>query len=200
MSLQLCAVAFCDKGDLDLFNFHFLHTLSIRVTLDGRPREVTCANTGLSSMLPTVTQSLRHLKLAMNMSKNSRLLFAVPPFANNLSLSLLMLEGEYGLQDVEHMLRLFPSLQELGVCAIVSKPTFFVPDLIDWYRSAATNHSLKPLNSLLRVLSAHGQRYFTGVGDLVCVSKTKRLMAPELNPYRGMLVDFVCRLPVLEAL
>ncbi|KAJ2689640.1 hypothetical protein IWW39_001346 [Coemansia spiralis] len=198
MSLQLCAVAFCDKGDLDLFNFHFLHTLSIRVTLDDRPRKVTCANTGLSSTLPTVTQSLRHLKLAMNTSKNSRLLFAAPPFAN--SLSSLMLEGEYGLQDVEHMLRLFPNLQELGACAIVSKPTFFVPDLIDRYRSTATNHSLKPLNSLLRVLSAHGQCYFTGVGDLVCVSKTKRLMAPELNPYRGMLVDFVCRLPVLEAL
>ncbi|KAJ2414259.1 hypothetical protein GGI10_002503 [Coemansia sp. RSA 2530] len=39
----------------------------------------------------------------------------VNPCADNLS--SLTLEGEYGLHNVEHMLRLFPNLQELDVCA-----------------------------------------------------------------------------------
>ncbi|KAJ2872053.1 hypothetical protein H4R27_006686, partial [Coemansia aciculifera] len=63
-----------------------------------------------------------------------------------------------------------------------------------------TAQSLTPLNSSLRVLSAYGKRYFTGFKGSNCTAESKRLMAPELNHYRSMLVGLVCRLPAPDTL
>ncbi|KAJ2860348.1 hypothetical protein GGH94_005568 [Coemansia aciculifera] len=72
--------------------------------------------------------------------------------------------------------------------------------IIDKDHRLDTAQSLTPLNSSLRVLSAYGKRYFTGFKGSNCTAESKRLMAPELNHYRSMLVGLVCRLPAPDTL
>ncbi|KAJ2257542.1 hypothetical protein GGI13_000871 [Coemansia sp. RSA 455] len=152
----------------------------------------------LPTVLSTVYSELQHLALAVNIRKDLELLFMEPSFAGNLV--SLTLEGEYGQHDVEHLLQLFPNLQILDVCIIVSEPIFTVPDLIDEYCRANTAQMLSPLNMSLCVLNAYGQHYFFGHCGLDIIPESKRLMAPELNHYCGLLIDFVCRLPALDML
>ncbi|KAJ2020395.1 hypothetical protein GGI14_000877 [Coemansia sp. S680] len=135
---------------------------------------------------------------AMNIRQDLELLFMEPSFAGNLV--SLTLEGEYGQRDVEHLLQLFPNLQTLEICIIVSGPIFTVPDLIGEYCRANTAKTLTPLNMSLRVLNAYGQRYFSSRYGIDLIPESKRLMAPELNHYRGLLIGFVCRLPALDML
>ncbi|KAJ2421494.1 hypothetical protein GGF41_003849 [Coemansia sp. RSA 2531] len=152
----------------------------------------------LPTVLSTVHPKLQQLALAMNIRQDSRLRFTTPSFAGNLV--SLTLEGEYGQRDVEHLLQLFPNLQTLEICIIVSGPIFTVPDLIDEYCRANTAKTLTPLNTSLRVLNAYGQRYFSSRYGIDLIPESKRLMAPELNHYRGLLIGFVCRLPALDML
>ncbi|KAJ1887833.1 hypothetical protein LPJ71_008635, partial [Coemansia sp. S17] len=135
---------------------------------------------------------------AMNIRQDLELLFMEPSFAGNLV--SLTLEGEYGQRDVEHLLQLFSNLQTLEICIIVSGPIFTVPDLIGEYCRANTAKTLTPLNMSLRVLNAYGQRYFSSRYGIDLIPESKRLMAPELNHYRGLLIGFVCRLPALDML
>ncbi|KAJ2053318.1 hypothetical protein H4S04_000757 [Coemansia sp. S16] len=60
--------------------------------------------------------------------------------------------------------------------------------------------AVEPRNSSLCVLNAYGMQYFSGYDDSIATSKCKRVMAPELNHYRSLLVGLVCRLPALEML
>ncbi|KAJ2020388.1 hypothetical protein GGI14_000870 [Coemansia sp. S680] len=152
----------------------------------------------LPTVLSTVRPKLQQLALAMNIRQDSRLRFTTPSFAGNLV--SLTLEGEYGQRDVEHLLQLFSNLQTLEICIIVSGPIFTVPDLIDEYCRANTAKTLTPLNTSLRVLNAYGQRYFSSRYGMDLIPESKRLMAPELNHYRGLLIGFVCRLPALDML
>ncbi|KAJ1890762.1 hypothetical protein LPJ71_007858, partial [Coemansia sp. S17] len=152
----------------------------------------------LPTVLSTVHPKLQQLALAMNIRQDSRLRFTTPSFAGNLV--SLTLEGEYGQRDVEHLLQLFSNLQTLEICIIVSGPIFTVPDLIDEYCRANTAKTLTPLNTSLRVLNAYGQRYFSSRSGMDLIPESKRLMAPELNHYRGLLIGFVCRLPALDML
>ncbi|KAJ2074042.1 hypothetical protein GGI09_000561 [Coemansia sp. S100] len=152
----------------------------------------------LPTVLSTVHSELQHLALAVNIRKDLELLFMEPSFADNLV--SLTLEGEYGQRDVEHLLQLFPNLQTLDVCIIASEPIFTVPDLIGEYCHANTAKTLTPLNTSLCVLNAYGKRYFFSRCGLDLIPESKRLMAPELNHYRGLLIDFVCCLPALDML
>ncbi|KAJ2028716.1 hypothetical protein H4S03_007730 [Coemansia sp. S3946] len=152
----------------------------------------------LLTVLSTVHSELQHLALVVNIRKDLELLFIEPSFADNLV--SLTLEGEYGQRDVEHLLQLFPNLQTLDICVIASEPIFTVPDLIDEYCRADTAKTLTPLNTSLRVLNAYGQRYFSSRSGVDLIPESRRLMAPELNHYRSLLIDFVCCLPALDML
>ncbi|KAJ2259704.1 hypothetical protein GGI01_003475 [Coemansia sp. RSA 376] len=152
----------------------------------------------LPTVLSTVHSELQHLALVVNIRKDLELLFIEPSFADHLV--SLTLEGEYGQRDVEHLLKLFPNLQTLDICIIVSEPIFTVPDLIDKYHWANTVQTLTPLNTSLRVLNAYGQRYFSSRSGVDLIPESRRLMAPELNHYRSLLIDFVCCLPALDML
>ncbi|KAJ2426552.1 hypothetical protein GGF41_002008, partial [Coemansia sp. RSA 2531] len=84
--------------------------------------------------------------------------------------------------------------------AIFIGPIFSVPDLVNEYHRLDMTQSLEPRNSSLCVLNAYGMQYFSGYDDSIATSKCKRVMAPELNHYRSLLVGLVCRLPALEML
>ncbi|KAJ2886404.1 hypothetical protein H4R27_000695 [Coemansia aciculifera] len=181
-------------ASLNLSILSSLRNLSVQFSSSMDNYDATVINKVLSTACP----GLQHLALAVIIDKDSQLSFPAPPFAD--SLSSLTLEGEYGQRDVEHMLRLFPNLRKLDVCVIVGDPILSVSELADQYCRLDTVQSLTPLNSLLGVLSAYDERYFTGFGGTNCTVESKRVMAPELNHYCGMLIGLVCRLPALDGL
>ncbi|KAJ1885858.1 hypothetical protein LPJ71_009256, partial [Coemansia sp. S17] len=143
-----------------------------------------------------------HLTLAMStdseIDESLGIQLDAPPFAP--SLRSLSLEGEYGQHDIEHLLQLFPYLHRLNVCAGVGEPITTVPKLVNKYRRAYKSRSLRPLNSTLHVLSAYKSRFFTGFGGSDCVPLFGDILDPEVDNYRGLLVDLVCRLPALHTL
>ncbi|KAJ2859345.1 hypothetical protein GGH94_006154 [Coemansia aciculifera] len=193
-SLTICnSMCFTGNG-LNLSIFRRLRSPSVRLTSAIDVDGLTRVNKALSTVRPT----LQRLTLAMNLKMSSQLRFSVLSFSD--SLISLTLESEFGQHDVEHFLQLFPNLRRLRVCAIFSEPGFSQSELIDKYRCANATQSLMPINSLLRVLEAYGVRYFSGYDGWNCIPGSKRLMAPELDHYRGMLIGLVCRLPTLEAL
>ncbi|KAJ2751407.1 hypothetical protein GGI19_004501 [Coemansia pectinata] len=181
-------------ASLNLSILSSLRNLSVQFSSSMDNYDATVINKVLSTACP----GLQHLALAVIIDKDSQLSFPAPPFAD--SLRSLTLEGEYGQRDVEHMLRLFPNLRKLDVCVIVGDPILSVSELADEYCRLDTTQSLTPLNSSLGFLSAYDERYFTGFGGTNCTVESKRVMAPELNHYRGMLIGLVCRLPALAGL
>ncbi|KAJ2053484.1 hypothetical protein H4S04_000644 [Coemansia sp. S16] len=193
-SLVLCCSACSFQSDFDLSIFRGLRSLSLRFTSTISKDDTARVSKALSTVCP----SLKHLTLALTVGKSLRLLFPRLPFAD--SLTLLTLEGEHRQHDVEYMLRLFPNLRRLSVCVIFSEPIFSDSRLIDEYQCANAAKTLPPLNTSLRVLEAYGKRYFSDYYRRNSTPKSKRLMAPELNHYRGMIVSLVCRLPALDML
>ncbi|KAJ2877012.1 hypothetical protein GGH93_000276 [Coemansia aciculifera] len=182
---------FANVPDYDTPEFPMLTSLEFPDSIFFACTRISMDNydaTVINKVLSTACPGLQHLALAVIIDKDSQLSFPAPPFAD--SLRSLTLEGEYGQRDVEHMLRLFPNLRKLDVCVI----------LADEYCRLDTVQSLTPLNSLLGVLSAYDERYFTGFGGTNCIVESKRVMAPELNHYCGMLIGLVCRLPALDGL
>ncbi|KAJ2820603.1 hypothetical protein FBU31_005173, partial [Coemansia sp. 'formosensis'] len=196
-SLVLSDQDFSWSVDWNLSAFHFLRNLSIRIWHNMNKDITTCISKPLSTLFLTVHSNLQHLLLAMNLQVDTRLRFEAPSFANNLS--SLTLEGGYGQHDVEHLLQLFPNLRTLNVCTIVCGPIFTVPTLIDKYRQMCIKQTLTSINSSLCILEAYGQRYFSSYYSIDFIPWSRRLMAPVLNHYRGMLVGLVCRLPSLDA-
>ncbi|KAJ1920427.1 hypothetical protein LPJ71_001428 [Coemansia sp. S17] len=197
-SLVICDTPFTAQGSLDLSKFHGLRSFAIRITEAMNLRETTNINEALSAIFSTVTPSLQHLTLAMDIDKSVGLQLGTPPFAD--SLRSLTLEGEYGQRDVESLLQLFPYLRGVSVCAIVSEPIATVSNLVDEYRRANTTQLLTALNSSLRVLSVHDKRYYTGFGGSDRVSHRNHTLPLGLDNYRGLFVGLVCRLPALDRL
>ncbi|KAJ2255575.1 hypothetical protein GGI13_001553 [Coemansia sp. RSA 455] len=197
-SLVICDTPFTAQGSLDLSKFHGLRSLAIRITEAMNLRETTNINEALSAIFSTVTPSLQHLTLAMDIDKSVGLQLGTPLFAD--SLRSLTLEGEYGQRDVESLLQLFPYLRSVSVCAIVSEPIATVSNLVDEYRRANTAQLLSALNSSLRVLSVHDTRYYTGFGGSDRVSHRNHTLPLGLDNYRCLLVGLVCRLPALDRL
>ncbi|KAJ2073276.1 hypothetical protein GGH13_002113, partial [Coemansia sp. S155-1] len=72
-----------------------------------------------------------------------------------------------------------------------SKPSLIFSSL----RSLALNFTYLKVD-----IKARAVEYFSGYDDSIATSKCKRVMAPELNHYRSLLVGLVCRLPALEML
>ncbi|KAJ2462145.1 hypothetical protein GGI03_004662 [Coemansia sp. RSA 2337] len=72
--------------------------------------------------------------------------------------------------------------------------------IIDEYQRANAAKTLPPLNTSLRVLEAYGKTYFSDYYRRNSTPNSKRLIAPELNHYRGMIVSLACRLPTLDTL
>ncbi|KAJ2073630.1 hypothetical protein GGH13_001870 [Coemansia sp. S155-1] len=77
---------------------------------------------------------------------------------------------------------------------------FNVPKLIDEYHCANIMLILITLNMSLRALKVCGHRYFSGYYVQNYTLMWKRLMAPELNHYLGMLIGLIGRLPALDTL
>ncbi|KAJ2880685.1 hypothetical protein H4R27_004571, partial [Coemansia aciculifera] len=197
-SLVLSDQYFESPKGWNLSKYRSLHRLSIIMPPSLDEHDMRHFIKVLPTVLSTVRSKLQHLSLAMNLGRDTQLLFTAPSFAD--SLTSLTLEGEYSQHDVEHLLQLFPNLRTLDVCAIVSEPIFTVPDLIDKYHCANSAQTLTPLNTSLCVLSAYGQRYFSNRSCVDIIPESRRLMAPELHHYRGLLVGLVCRLPALDTL
>ncbi|KAJ2056821.1 hypothetical protein GGI17_005988 [Coemansia sp. S146] len=193
-SLVLSRLCFNEPRDGDLSTFRFLRSLSIPILLTMDKDKITY----FIKVLSTIRSGLQHLSLVMNLSKDLPLRFSRLPFAN--SLISLTLEGEHQQYDVEHLLQLFPNLQILSVCAIFSEPIFSVSKLIDEYHRAHTAQILPPLNTSLSVLEVYGKQYFLDYYVWSSTPMSKRLMAPELNHYRGIPIGLVCRLPALDTL
>ncbi|KAJ2814032.1 hypothetical protein H4S07_000201 [Coemansia furcata] len=196
-SLVLSDQSFDRAKEWDLSKFRFLRSLRIHIRNKKDYYSTTCIGETPLTILSTVHPNLQHLLLAMNLHMDTRLQFETPSFANNLS--SLTLEGEYGQHDVEPLLQLFPNLRALSVCAIVCEPIFTVPTLIDTYRQMCIKQTLTPINSSLCILEVYGQQYFSSYYSIDFIPWSRRLMAPVLNHYRGMLVGLVCRLPSLDA-
>ncbi|KAJ2075765.1 hypothetical protein GGH13_000386 [Coemansia sp. S155-1] len=72
--------------------------------------------------------------------------------------------------------------------------------IIDEYQCTNAAKTLLPLNRSLRVLEAYGKRCFSDYYLRNSTPKSKRLMAPELNHYCGMIVSLACCLPKLDTL
>ncbi|KAJ2053250.1 hypothetical protein GGI08_004846 [Coemansia sp. S2] len=134
----------------------------------------------------------------MNLCRNSQLRHAKPSLSD--SLILLTLDGEYNQHDVEHLLRLFSSLRTSAVCAIFSEPIFNVPKLVEKHHCANLMQTMVTLNMPLRALKVCGHRYFFGYCVQNYTLMWKRLMAPELNHYQGMLIGLISCLPALDTL
>ncbi|KAJ2054144.1 hypothetical protein H4S04_000198 [Coemansia sp. S16] len=193
-SLVICCLACSFQSDFAFSTFRGLRSLSLRFT-SAISKDDTA---GVSKALSTVCPSLRHLTLALTVGKGLRLRFPRLPFAD--SLTLLTLEGEHRQHDVEYMLQLFPNLRRLSVCVIFSEPIFSDSKLIDEYQRANAAKTLLSLNTSLRVLEAYGKRYFSDYYRRNSTPKSTRLMAPELNHYRSMIIGLVCRLRALDML
>ncbi|KAJ2832166.1 hypothetical protein FBU31_002134 [Coemansia sp. 'formosensis'] len=159
----------------------------------------TDASETLSAVFATTNPNLQNLTLSMNLSTGSRLLLTTPPSFTN-TLDSLTLDGEFGQTDIEHLLQVFPNLCYLSVCVICCEPIFSSADLVDRYKLKTSKHLLKPFSSSLRVLNAYGKRNFANFTGLDCTAKFMRLLAPELNHYRGLLIDLVLGLPALDTL
>ncbi|KAJ2878916.1 hypothetical protein H4R27_005587 [Coemansia aciculifera] len=179
---------------LDLSIFRGLRSLSIRYTTSMDHHSISRVNSALSKVCP----SLQHLTLGMTIHKNRQFRFTVSSFAD--SLVSLTFEGEYGRRDVEHFLQLLPNMRRLSVCAILSEPLFSASKAANKHRLMCSKPSWKPVNSLLRVLGAYGKRYFSDYDGWNSFPESRRLMIPELDHYRGILVSLVCRLPALDML
>ncbi|KAJ2097001.1 hypothetical protein GGI09_004070, partial [Coemansia sp. S100] len=201
-SLVICDLTFTSHVGLDLSKFRGLRSLGIRLTDPLNLDDVADINRALSATFSTVNPDLQHLTLAMStdseIDESLGIQLDAPPFAP--SLRSLSLEGEYGQHDIEHLLQLFPYLHRLNVCAGVGEPITTVPKLVNKYRRAYKSRSLRPLHSTLRVLSAYKLRFFTGFGGSDCVPLFGDILDPEVDNYRGLLVDLVCRLPALHTL
>ncbi|KAJ2840486.1 hypothetical protein FBU31_000377 [Coemansia sp. 'formosensis'] len=207
-SLKLCCSMANFNDNWDLADFYRLHSLSIRImtamgTYDAHYGDdgnyATDASETLSAVFATTNPSLQNLTLSMNLSTGSRLLLTTPPsFAN--TLDSLTLDGEFGQSDIEHLLQLFPNIRYLSVCVICCEPIFSSAELVDRYRLKSPKQLLKPFSSSLRILNAYGKRNFANFTGLDCTAKFMRLLAPELNHYRGLLIDLVLGLPALDTL
>ncbi|KAJ2253333.1 hypothetical protein GGI13_002752 [Coemansia sp. RSA 455] len=75
-----------------------------------------------------------------------------------------------------------------------------IRQIIDEYQCTNAAKTLLPLNRSLRVLEAYGKRCFSDYYLRNSTPKSKRLMAPELNHYCGMIVSLACCLPKLDTL
>ncbi|KAJ2810145.1 hypothetical protein H4S07_002840, partial [Coemansia furcata] len=193
-SLVICCWPVCLIHLLDLSVFSDLRRLSLRYITTMH----TYSKDEIDGVFSTVCSSLQHLTIAIDLGKYSQLNFSKPLFAD--SLVSLTLEGELRQHEMEYILPKFPNLRTFSVCAIFCEPIFSVPELVTTYRCMSAKHTFTSLNSSLRILEVYGKRYFTGYDGWNCIPKPQRIMAPELDHYRGMLVSFVCRLPALDML
>ncbi|KAJ2834243.1 hypothetical protein GGI24_000485 [Coemansia furcata] len=193
---NLCFEDVKEKMDkrFDVLPTYDTPTFPVLTSLDFR-HKVTLTDLKMFAASPI---SLQHLTIAIDLGEYSQLNFSKPLFAD--SLVSLTLEGELRQYEVEYILPMFPNLRTFSVCAIFSEPIFSVPELVTAYRCMSAKRTFTSLNSSLRVLEVYGKRYFTGYDGWNCIPRPQRIMAPELDHHRGMLVSFVCRLPALDML
>ncbi|KAJ2068297.1 hypothetical protein GGI08_000942 [Coemansia sp. S2] len=147
-------------------------------------------------MISTDHPKRQHRTLAMNIRKDMQLQFTMPSFCRQPDHADV--RGQ--VQPVRCVLFAATILQPAytSFCVNVSKPMFTILKLIDKYRSANTAKMWTTPNMPLCVLNDYGQPYFLSRSDVDLIPRSRRLMGPELHHYCGMLIDFVCRLPVLD--
>ncbi|KAJ2026527.1 hypothetical protein GGI06_000120 [Coemansia sp. S85] len=187
------------NGDRDLAYIFRLCSFSIRVKDIFQAYSATSVGKTLSRVFSTASPGIRSLTLSMNLGADSRFKFTIPPSFVD-SLDCLVLDREFGVHGLEHLLQLFPILSGLGVSVVCCESIPTTSDLVDKHCLKSANRLLTPLSKSLRVLNACGKRHFASFAGLDRTTCFMRPLAPELNHYRGLFVGLVDRLPALRTL